>query len=144
MPASKPQVAVEPVEEFGSITIVIDHLAELEDRTVVKTVWSTETADEALLSQIKYFDQTGLLLDDGIRAMVARGEEKDVAFIYHVSDRQTAVIVDLAVWTKIFGSEMGKNSVLETCASFMVLATDLQRAANLAEEASTILLFDPN
>lgn len=132
-------------EEFGSVTIVIDHLADLADKTVIKTVWSTESADEALLAQVKYFGQTGLLLDDGVRAMVAHGEETNVAFVYHVSDRETAVIVDLPVWASVFGNpEMGKTSMLETCASFMAMAIDMQRAANAAGEPSTILLFRPN
>lgn len=132
-------------DEFASVTIVVDHLQTLTDKTVVKMVWATEAADEAFLSQVKYFGQTGLLLDDGVRAILANAEASECAIIYHVSDRETAIIVDLSVWTKVFGNpEMGKNSVLETCASFMAMAIDLQRAANAAEEPSTVLLFQAN
>lgn len=142
--ASQAPEAAYSQEEFASVTIVIDHLANLEGRTVVKTVWSTEAADEALLSQVTYFNQTGLLVDDGVRAMVAVGEAQDVAYVYHVDERHTQIIADLSVWTKAFADpNLGNNTVLGTCAAFMTMATEMQKAANAAGEGSTILLFKP-
>lgn len=150
--APKPEeivMAQEPntdiAEEYASVTIVIDHLALRSGQnghTVVKDVWSTESAAEALLAQIDYFGQTVLLRDPGTIGMIAKANDAAAAFVYTVSEDQTNVIVDLALWTETFGKpDLGRSSVLGTHASFITLATELKRAAATEGKSSSVLAF---
>lgn len=135
-------------EEYASVTISIDHLrlrATETGHTVVKNVWSTESAVESLLAQIDYFDQSMLLRDPGTVGMIAKANDTAAAFIYAVNDQLTNIIVDLALWTKVFGDKgMGRETVLGTHASFITLATDLQRAAVAEGKQANVLCFLTN
>lgn len=135
-------------EEYASVTVIIDHLrmrAQENGHTVVKDVWSTESAAESLLAQIDYFGQNGLLKDTGTIGMIAKANDTAAAFIYAVNEDQTNIIVDLALWTKVFGNpDMGRNSVLGTHASFITLATELQRAAVAEGKQANVLCFLTN
>lgn len=142
--ADLPDVA----EEYASVTVTIDHLrmrATESGHTVVKDVWSTESAAESLLAQIDYFGQHGLLRDPGTIGMISKANDTAAAFVYSVNEGQTNIIVDLALWTDVFGNpEMGRSTVLGTHASFITLATELKRAAEAAGKPSNILAFLTN
>lgn len=141
---NRPDVA----EEYASVTITIDHLrlrATETGHTVVKDVWSTESAVESVLAQIDYFEQSVLLRDPGTIGMIAKANDRAAAFVYAVNDQLTNIIVDLALWTKVFGDpNMGRNTVLGTHASFITLATELQLAAAAEGKQANVLVFLTN
>lgn len=130
-------------EEFSSITVVIDHLADLAGKTVIKAIFGTDTAREALLDQIAYFQQTGLLLDAGVRAMA--DAEGPVAYVYTVNDRQTQIIVDTELFDSVVANPvLGGGTYLGAFTALSVMATDMIKAAGRTGEGSPILLFKPN
>lgn len=134
-------------EEFSSVCIEVDHLVnEVRDdgHTVVKTVWSTESAKRSLMSQIQYFKQTDLLHDEGVFEMIHTAGKKAVAIVFHINERQTNIIIDSKVWGDTIQNEDLGGTVLSTIASFIALSADLQKAAREAGELSPILLYVPN
>lgn len=145
--AKKDLPATEAKEEFSSVSVVIDHLVnDVRDdgHTVISTVWSTESAQESLLSQLTYFGQTGLLRNSNVIAMVHAASQKAVAIVYTISDRQTNVILDAKVWgDTIAHPELG-GSVMNALASVVALVGDIKKQATAAGEDSPILLYVPN
>jgi acyl CoA:acetate/3-ketoacid CoA transferase alpha subunit len=140
------QPATETIaEEYASVTISIDHLvteAHRNGHTVVKNVWSTESAPEALLAQIAYFGQTDLLTDAGIIGMIAKGNETACIFVYTVAEELTNIIVDAALWTSTIANEgLSQGTVLGAHASLITLATDLKSEAAKAGKQGAVLAF---
>jgi len=135
-------------EEYASVTISIDHLlltANTGGHTVVKNVWSTESAVEALLAQLDYFGLNGLLRDPGVISMIDRGNEKASVFILEGRDGLTNVIVDAQIWTDVLGNdEMSQGTVLGAHAALIALATDLKRAAAAEGKSSPLLAWVSN
>jgi hypothetical protein len=135
----------DPAEEYASVTITIDHLVydpHPNGHTVVKTVWSTETAVESLLAQLDYFADNGLLRNPGILGMVAKGEERAAVFVYTVNESQTNVIVDAAVWGETLSNvELSKGTVMGAHAALITLATDIKRAAHAEGRVERVLAF---
>lgn len=130
-------------EEYGSITITIDHLVTDDHggHVVVKCVFSSESAVESLLSQFNYFGQNELLKDTNVRRMIAEGEDSVVAYVYTPSERQTNVIVDGPLWSKTLADENLGGTVLSAHSSFIAMALDMIKAARAADKPTTLLAF---
>lgn len=139
------------VEEFGSITLVIDHLVTDRsegDPVVIKTVYSNESACEALVAQMAYFGESELALDRGVRAMLTEGDTKDVMYVYGLGVKgahreHTQVIVDIPMFNRaLVNTEFNPDGSLMGCmAGLIAQATALQARAAEAGEGSPILLF---
>lgn len=142
------QAAVEP-QEFASVSIMIDHLLmnDPQEKTVVKTVWSTETAHESLLAQSAYFANRAAslnLADPDTFRLIGQGLDEDVAYIYVVDERQTNIIVDVALWSEaIANPALGNGTVLGTVTSFIVMATEMVKLAREAGRISRLFVFAP-
>lgn len=144
------QAEVTAPEEYSSVTITIDHLLLIDpsEKTVTKTVWSTESAHESLLAQSDYFasksgDGLNLAEADTFRA-VGAGLDQDVAYVYVVNECQTNVIVDADLWNAtMHNSVLGNGTVLGTVTSFIVMATEMIRAARQQGLASRLFVFIP-
>lgn len=139
-------------EEYASVSISIEaHLNNPDahnGHTVLKNVWSTESAAESLLSQIDYFGQHFLLRSPDNVAMVAKATEKAAAIVYTVNDSLTNIIVDAALWGEVLDpdTDAGKalnpgGTVLGAHAAFITLAHDLKRAAAREGKPQNLLLF---
>lgn len=143
--APEPEEAM-VAEEYASVTITIDHLLLTDDthgHTVVKNVWSTESAVESLLAQIEYFGHTALLRDPAMLDMIAQGNKQAAVFVYAVPERNlTNVIVDAAVWSELLEDESrSQGTVLGAHASLIALAADLKRSASQAGKDSRVLAY---
>lgn len=131
----------QPLNEYASVTISIDHLAHdahPDGHVVVKNVWSTETAVESLLAQFAYFDDDAIIRRPGILSMIAQGEVKAAVFVYEVREGLTNVIVDSILWAECLERE---KTVLAAHASLMTLAADLKRQAAAAGLNERVLAF---
>lgn len=118
-------------DDFGSVIVTIDHLLELPDNTVVKTIWSTETARESLLSNLEYFGMQSLLTRGDVLDMLsqARSEGEDNAvYILEVPQSGghlgfTNVICDISKFMDAFTSpDMGGASLKNTIMSLVAAA----------------------
>jgi hypothetical protein len=137
-------VATNVPEEYASVTISIDHLlADAETpHTVVKCVFSTESASESLLAQIDYFEQAWYLRNPATIDMISEGNKKATAFVYEVGEQLTNVIVDMALFNEVMANhEMSHGTMLGAHASFIGMAADLKRAARDAGKPDKILAF---
>lgn len=126
--------------EFDSVTITVDHLADIERHRVVKCVFSTESAQESLLAQIAYFNQVHLLRDPGIIAVANEGMNNDVVYTYVVEPGVlTNIIVDGPVFARILANSAG--SVLEAFEQIILLGTDQVRHARSLGDARPIMVW---
>lgn len=147
-----PAEMVHPEEpEFSSVTIILDHLLAHDpaQKVVVKTVWSTETAHESLISQSAYFDSKnggGLnLADPDTFRAVAQLLDADGAYVYVVNETQTNVIMDAKLWSETIDSPMlGKGTVLGAISSVVILATEMQRTAREAGIDTRLFVYRPD
>lgn len=142
--------AVEPAEEgILSITVILDHLQSLNDdsKAVTKVVFSTENAEEALMSELAYFGMSDILLDSGIRASLQSAEGKDAIYVLEVPERgshmgQTNVIIDLVKWNEAMNNPaLGDGTLSGTLASFITVAIETARMkrANGRTEALVVI-----
>lgn len=118
-----------PSLEYASLTVSIDHLVREphpDGHTVVKNIWSTETATEALLAQLDYFNDNAIIRRPGMMSMIAKGEDKAAIFVYEIGPDQTNVIVDAALWDECLARE---GTVMAAHASLVTLASDMKRQA---------------
>jgi hypothetical protein len=139
--AAEAAASGEPLNEYASVTVTIDHLirdGHPDGHVVVKDVWSTETAVESLLAQIDYFQDNAIIRRPGICSMIAKGEEKAAVFVYEVNEGQTNVIVDAALWDECLARE---KTVLGAHASFITLAADMKRQASVQGLTERVLAF---
>jgi hypothetical protein len=132
-------------EEYASVTVSIDHLILSDDthgHTVVKNVWSTESAVESLLAQVDYFGDASLLRDAATLDMIARGNHHAAVFVYTANEGLTNVIVDAQVWSDTLANEeLSQGTVLGAHAALIALATDLKRTAQSEGKDGRILAF---
>jgi len=146
------QAAEIEVQEYGSITITIDHLNREprgDGKVVTKVVYSTESAHESIVAQVAYFYEKGLaqniLGDKDIFATIASGLDRDVAYVYTPGEFQTNIIVDAALYHKMTTNPLTNpdQTVLGLHAGLVALATDMMRAAKAEGKDPTVVVFVP-
>lgn len=141
--------ATQPPEEYGSITVSIDHLNNTDrqpgDPVVCKTVKSTETAFESLMAQVDYFDMLPLLRDTGVFANVAASMDRKAVYILTVSQDLTNIIVDWDFYRQIVAApELGNGTELGADGGLIVMATEALRAAKSDGAPTRLLVFLPD
>lgn len=127
--------------EYASVTISIDHLVREphpDGHVVVKNVFSTETASEALLAQLDYFNDNTILRRPGILSNISDGEKKAAVFIYEVNPELTNIIVDVALWDEAITRE---GTVMGAHAAFMTLCADMKRTAAAEGKSERVLTY---
>lgn len=144
--ANRARITAEQVEdlpkmEYASVTVSVDHLVRdphPNGHAVVKSVFSTESAVEALLAQLDYFGDNACLRRPGILSMISKGEEKAAIFVYEVNENLTNIIVDAALWHETVARE---ETILGAHSSLMTLAADMKRTASAEDRAERVLAF---
>jgi hypothetical protein len=149
MDVNEMEVASEaPKADYLSVCLSLDHLvrdAAESGKTVLKVIYSTETALASTLAQIAYFKQNDLLQAPGVVSSLAKIEEKAGVVVYVVDGNLTNVIVDAEVYVDALDDpNRGNGSLMGLHASLIDLATNMVRAANSAGKDPHILVFEPN
>ena len=126
-----------PGEEYASKTIVINHLANAtrdDGHVVLSQVFSTETAVEALVAQLRYFGMTELIGKGRVVQLLASATEKAAILVLEVPPHgnhmgQTQIIVDAMLWQdpELVAQFNPEGTVLSFDAAIIALAKDLQR-----------------
>lgn len=115
------------VEEFASVAIRLDHLQNIDGKTVVALIMSTGTAPEEVLSLMAYH---GRRVGVGESVQVARAVEVAAAFLLPINDRMSYIVVDRAAWDEVKADlERGNNSDMLTVAVFVAISHELKRQA---------------
>lgn len=137
--AQSDEAAFRPLEEYGSVTVTLDHLnrePREDGHTVTNVVFSTETAFQSLLSQVGYFDRENnaalsSLADPDFFEIAAKGLSHDVVFVYTPNSRKTNVIVSAELYATLLGNPVvnAEGTSLGLHAGLLTLAQDLFRTA---------------
>lgn len=122
--------------EYSSLTVTIDHLVTDPNSASVnvKTIWSTDTADEAIHKQIDYFRDNGRLriaLGQEEYETVATGYARDVIYIFTPNEDTTNIIADTGLLGALkhnpdFNPELTELGLHQ---SLIAMAIDARRTA---------------
>ncbi len=130
--------AAQDAADYASCSIQLDHLlsAPHNGHTVVRVVFSTETAVETLLAQLSYFGMHQELASTGLINLLSAAQDRAAVFALRARDDLTNVIVDNAILAELLdpASKLGSASNPEgTLAgahgALIMIATDLLRTA---------------
>lgn len=121
---------VETLDEYSSITLTLDRvIREGGDRghTNLKAVFSTETAQEAITSQLLYYSRTSQLADPAVRKALDEGEGQDVIYVWVKDLDQTQIVVDAGIYERLVaskGTQLGAHQALLATAAHLVSISD--------------------
>lgn len=141
------------VTEYASVSLVLDHLAERDDgHTVLKHIFSTQTATESLMADLQYYGLLGVLTSPRLMRTVADASDVAAVFVLLVPEigqhrAHTVVIADAAIYTELTAGGDPRNpegTLLGATAALITLATDLKRTGQVQAPDDMVLVFLSN
>jgi len=134
-------------EDYASVTITIDHLndaARDDGHVVTKMVFATQTAQEALMAQIEYFGEMGLMRRSSVIAKAHAISQKAAVISYEVGSRGiTNVIADQKLWSAAIsdGRIGGDGTVMGAVRTLVELAASLRKDAKKRGDTDPVQVF---
>jgi hypothetical protein len=131
----KTDTAQQVADEFNSIILTVDHTSTIPGRHVVqKTVFSTETLEEAALALLKYYNQADLLASvDTISQFQAIAASQFPCLVYRTPEN-----VQIVMALDTFNALVARSSSLLDATSF-VLDTVGQVIVETEEAAGDVI-----